>query len=188
MTLSGIEIHQALLSVRRLHGQVALLLRTTDAQLIGEHDFQSWTNSTCKDYGSALVESPDEWMPSTVFRFYKLPSGTKDIAAFVSVIICPRYPERHAVAYKEPLVSAGWVQLAAPVDTWDASRYFWASMITEADVARDGRPFRWRQEAPDAKGAVERLCFAVPLVEITSTEQLIARIVDPLRSSLGLAE
>jgi len=177
MSVSGTEIRVALESIRRLHRQIALLLQSADVYLTDSRGYALASN-VCRDYGSAIVDNPDEWMPNVVFRFYRPTSAdAASTLTFISVILCPRFPESHAVTYTEPLVSAGWARFESP-PAFDAKRYFWASVITDAPVPRDGTVFRSRGEG--SKRCVEYGCFAVPLVQIAGTDDLVARVLDPL--------
>lgn len=182
MTVSGVDIHRAVSSIRQLHRQVALLLQSADQYLVDERGYAIMVNA-CRDYGSANVDSPDEWMPNLVFRFYKPKPADASVVAFVSVILCPRAPEAHAVPYTEPIVSAGWVRFAEPPNGFDAKRYFWASIITEARVPRDGTVHRARGEG--TKACLEYGCFAVPLVSIGGTDDLVGRVLDRLCKEIG---
>lgn len=140
MSTTGPDIYTALLSVRRLHQQVALLLRTADAHMVGEEGFQALCGATALADGTSSIHQPDKWLPNTAFRYYQR-KGAEDIVAFASVIMCPRGPEHHKLGWTEPLVSAGWLRLAEPVTKWN--QYGWANMIVWTDVPRDGTLSRW---------------------------------------------
>ncbi len=183
MSTSGPDIYTALLSVRRLHQQVALLLRTADAHLIGEAGFRALCGATALADGTASIHHPDKWLPNTAFRYYQR-QDAEDIVLFASVIMCPRGPEHHKRRWVEPLVSAGWLRLAEPATKWN--QYGWANMIVWTDVPRDGTLSRWVAPGgqPHDNGSLEQRCLAVPLVEITTTEALVDRVLEPVIASL----
>ena len=184
MNILGPDIHAALLSVRRFHEHVALLLQTADAHML-ENGFKKKYGNTTLAEGSGSLDQPIKWMPHTAFRFYSRKKGATDVVVFASVIMCPRGPESHARPWKEPLVTAGWLRLAKPVSKWN--QYGWANMIVWTDVERDGTLSRWIPPGgkPCENGSLEQRCLAVPLVEITSTEGLAQRVLAPVIKSLG---
>jgi len=182
--LNGPDIHEAMLSVRRFHQQVALLLRTADGHMLGERGFKPLCGASALAYGSASIHHPDQWMPNLAFRFYTR-ERSPEIVTFVSAILCPRGADSHVRRYTEPLVSAGWVRFAAAPASWNG--YWWAGMITWTDVPRDGTLSHWRAEegSPDKNGSLEQRCLGVPLVEITTTEGLVSRVLEPVVESLA---
>lgn len=183
MNTLGPDIHAALVSVRRFHRQVALLLRTADAHM-AENRLQGLCGATSISDGTASIHLPDKWMPNTAFRFYSR-KGAADTVVFVAAIICPRGPESHVRPWREPLISAGWVRLAKAPSKWN--QYGWANMITWTDVAWDGTLSRWMPPGgkPCENGSLEQRCLAVPLVAITSTEELVRSVLDPVIASLS---
>jgi hypothetical protein len=151
--------------------------------MVGEQDFEAMCGATALADGTASIHQPDKWMPNTAFRYYTK-KGLENTVVFASVIICPRGPEHHVRPWVEPLVSAGWLRLAAPPGTWN--RYWWANMITWTGVDRDGTLSRWAASdgKPCENGSLEQRCLAVPLVEITTTDALVGRVLAPVIASL----
>lgn len=179
----GPALMEALQGVQQLYAQVALLLRTADEHLVGEARLAGMGWSRATGEGSASMNDPAGWLPSYVARFFY----TEDphVIAFVSVCLVDRPGDRFVRPFTEPLVSAGWVRFEAPAPRpWRA--FWWAKMPHWTDHPRDGTMSRSTGLAgqPDANGAVEQRCLALPLVEISTTQQLIRRVLEPMVATL----
>ncbi|MCK6528666.1 hypothetical protein L6R50_14275 [Myxococcota bacterium] len=178
----GVAMYQALMSVRRLHAEVALLLRTCDDHLrtLG---YRPRKDNTALAELSYSVVLPDRWTPEYAFRLYQPPKDHPDRLVFVSVVLCPRQPEAHRRPFVEPLVSAGWVRFRDDKVQPQA----WApKMIGWTDCPRDGSPARWVNSAgtPNGWGWEETWCLALPLVRVSDSEKLVQDVLKPLTDSL----
>jgi hypothetical protein len=184
---AGQDLYKALMDVRALHEQVALLLRTADAYLTDKgRGFKPMSGSTAAAEGSASIHHPELWQPHTVFRFYRPPVDAEHVAAFVSVLLCPLAAERQKVDFTEPLVSAGWVRYPGPVA--DANIYWWSRLATYTQNARDGvAQHHWISEdgTSSRHGNIEQRCFALPLMQVENSSILVGEVLKPLIASLA---
>lgn len=177
----GNSIYAALLDTRAFYRHIAQLLRSADTFLAdSEMELERLCGSAALAEASPSLHQSDKWLPNMAFRFYKVP-GEKHRVAFVSIILCPRHPEMHVRPFEEPLVCAGWFTFDKPVSSW--TRYGWAGVITRANVPRDGTLHR---EESRNEGCVEEACFAVPLAQVTTSEELETLVLQPLADALGI--
>ncbi len=183
---AGQDLYKALKNVQTLYEQVALLLQTADAYLTDkDHGFKRLFGSTALAEKSGSIHHPDSWLPHTAFSFYRPPLDTDRIAAFASVIMAPVNVEQYKVKFIEPLISAGWVRYPGPAAKENV--YWWSRLILYTDTPHDGvAQHHWISEdgKPSQHGNVERLCFALPLMQVKNSAALVERVLDPLIKSL----
>ncbi len=180
MSTDGHGIYEALVGVRELHRQVSRLLGSADAYLTEEpRSLHKYVGSTALAYGTASLKQPHKWMPDIAFRYYTTPKAD-DIVIFVAVLMCPRSANNAPWKFTEPLVTSGWVRLNSPAPR-KFSSYGWCKMITWTDWPRTGAPLsHWVLPPGEESTSKEQRCLAVPLIEVTDTDVLVERVLDPL--------
>ena len=163
----------------------AALLKTAEGWLTDEErGFEPLCGSVALSYGTASIHHPGRWLPHMAFRFFRPEPNDQHRVAFVSVILCPRTPDKHERDFEEPIVTAGWFRFAEPCEKFTA--YWWSGMATWFDIDRDGTLGSWRADPGDTceSGTTEQHVLAVPLVEVTSSDVLVERVLKPLVGSL----
>lgn len=184
MTKSGKAIGEAIRQVRGVYEHVALLLTTAES-LLAPKEWKVFGGGTATANNSASIHNPRQWIPQDTFRFFSH-EKRPHLLAFVSVIL-DDIDDSERVA--EPVVSMGWIDYGAGVKVGSQWEYAYARIFLVAENAQPNgefhhlEPFRFVAENKAAiKGA--RVC-AVPLVDITSAEELHARIIEPFLKSVG---
>ena len=178
----GRQTYEALLSLRRFHQEVALLLATADG-LMEELGFRPHpaVGNTANAYGSASINVPKGWSPEFLFRWYGIPER-EDLAAFISVLLCPRKPDGVMMNDQEPMVSAGVAHWKGSAPK-SAFPYHYARSLWWADVPRDGS-FHPQSEERPTESVPQMFVMGLPLATIATSELLRSRVVQPLRDHL----
>lgn len=183
--MNGRDIYQAMRSLRTFHEQVALLLQTADAMMAeAGHDVHRSCQSTAVAYYSYVVDKAPQWTPEFAFRWYAVPAD-EHVAAFISVILCPRDPVPGVPPFEEPLVSCGVGRFDLGVP-YGNKLYHRARAILWTNVDRDGT-WGLHQPALGKEGPMRIDLMAVPLVQVTSTQDLRERVISPLLARVQTA-
>lgn len=175
----GKNIANLIAAFRSLCGDIALLIRTADA-LMEERGWESAANQ-CTSLGTT-PERADAWFPDDVFHFYKRPEPQyAHLLAFVSTIIASRDPK---LRLEEPLVSAGLLEYERGAEALKSWQWWYAHAHCLSPNRMDDGTIvvnrekhllvRWNSKVE----AVRTL--AVPLVRITSADELRTRVIDVL--------
>ncbi len=184
----GADLLEALRGVQRLHGEVATLLRAADEYLVGKKEFRTTNTFRAASDASKSWADPHGWSPNFAARFYFVPMNPK-IVAFASVCLVDRPSDWFANPFTEPLVSAGWVRFSTKVSR-PFKAWGWGKMCHWTAHPRDGTPSnREIPQGEEGSGtAVEERCLTLPLVDITSTPDLVARLLDPMVATIPIPD
>lgn len=178
----GEAILETLRRLRKMHEDIALLLRTACSQM----EPQGWEpiNNTATCYGSNSIHVPQGWMPVEAFRLMTHPAKP-NLLAFVGVLL-DHLEEPHLLT--EPLVTAGWLDYGknGPVGVnyhyWYCRVHLWmpgrkddGALLT---ALHDQAWPDWKQEWHSATS------LALPLTAVSDADVLFARVVQPLLKSL----
>lgn len=137
------------------------------------------------------LDDPNCWLPDTFFCYYE--QTDSHILPFIVVLVddlCSDDYEPDRV--KEALISAGWLEYAAGTnarDEWDKDLAVHYSHLWMKDRRDDGTSCSgdardvWENDEIEA-GTVKVTTFALPLGEISTTDELDEKIVQPLLTAL----
>lgn len=182
MNATGRNIVLLMEQVRKLFQDTALLLKTAD-EYMREKGWTTRTNQ-CVTL-SSVPDAASGWFPEFAFRFYKH-EGYKHLLPFVSVIFYDREGGNHV---EESLVSGGWHDYGkgntfpeGDLD-WDFARWhLYMPRRRDDGTLTSVDP---RQEWPQYGYRIQRTStLAIPLVSVTSAEELKARIIEPLLAAI----
>jgi len=181
----GETIREAIRSLRKFHGDVALLLRTADGPL-GKEEWK-WKPCSKKSAniatpgGSTSINEPHKWMPSYACRFYEN-DDRSDVVLFVSVIMDNL---DNPDAIKEPLVSAGYISYEKQVTGWE---WWYSAVASWIEIVSNGEPQELKPaHLPNAKetyGVKGGKVLARPLVAVKKAEELETLVLKPLLSQM----
>lgn len=175
----GETILGAIRQLRELHRNVSLLLKTADSAMTEKGWVNAKSDATALHEMSYSINSPDQWMPWEVFRYYKHKDHPTLLAS--TAVLLDDFEGR----IPEPLVTAA---LFAFGPGQDFSKFYnWFACIFKAvpareahgaffDISRPQLPQDWQSDFTHA------WCFALPLVNINSENDLRQRIAQPLTS------
>jgi hypothetical protein len=172
--------------LRRFCADVSLMLKTAN-EMMGEAGWtriSRWTNAI---EVSADLDNAESWLPDAFFCFYqhvRLPH----VVSFIAVHVDDLYDE---TPIELPLISAGWANYGVGKDGFEewakdystCYSHVWIKNRTDDGTihSRDARE-TWGNDEVD--GQVKLVTFAHPLDEITSSETLKLKIVEPLLAEL----
>ena len=139
---------------------------------------------TCISEVSKSIESPDNWLPTEIFRFYKN-NSYKNLLVYVSVLIDNDKDGWYTI--EQPLITAGFFDYGKNKRVNDNWYYYYAciygyimnektndkpiSMHEEIECEKDGKlPYLFRSGK----------CFGLPLVSIKDESDIEKKIVKPL--------
>jgi len=184
----GQQVLKAISQARGLMEQIALLLKTADEQM----KELGWgtAGNYCITGASTSLLYPKYWMPYYVFRFYKqLPFLSRLVA--LSVILDDESNERQLV--EEPIVSGIVFDYGSgsEVGVISAEQWTYASWHVYMpgylpDRRNDGSILVCVDPAkawPKYKCTAKRIAsFGFPLLDISSSTDLLTKVVKPLDS------
>ena len=185
MTEEGPKIIQALSQVRRLHGEVSLMLQTAD-KAMGEHGWKNAKNdSRALHESSNSLDKPTQWMPWEVYRYYQHEDRSSTLASLTVLL------DDGNRDFPEPVISGTVMKFEDSLAA--AGHKYWAGAFYRVlpEVEPDGRMIEIRHELLDKDwdfNFQSGWCFAYPLVTVTSEEILREKIVGYLLSQLAAPE
>lgn len=184
MSNEGQNILKLVKQARKLCEQVAMLLRTADEQM-SKSDWNPESNSALSDLSYSIL-NPTAWIPIIAFRFYRHEDYPNRLA-YVSALLDDHWYREYTIA--EPLVTAGFLDSGqtefSDTENWYA-RYY-GHLSKHHNLKADGQPFRFDRAMlpPNLQGKFENgMVFAVPLVSITSADDVGSLITSKLLSLL----
>jgi hypothetical protein len=196
MTTAGAPLLKFLDEVRRFATQLLDLAAAAERQVLDE----GWTVHMSQNVWIPNPKQllPDSWFPDKVVRFYKHPRKA-NVICFVSVLLSGREQETNLdFPLEEPLLSAGLLTFPDAAKQVSADRFWWGTLHAYVPNRRDdGTRFTvcpkvdWADEFTlnAAWYPFESITtLAVPLIEISSPEQLSERFLQPLASLLKLSD
>lgn len=184
MNDTGKNVVAAVAQLRKLNREIGRLLEHADEQMAG----QGWEarGNQCVS-GSRSLEAPQEWLPVVIFRLYYV-AKQKNLLGFVSVIIDDHDAKGRIV---EPLISAGWCDYGTGKEANPGLLWRWADChVEQTRRVDDGTVLieedkKWLE--PERFDVVRYGSLALPLVAITTAEELKNRIIKPLLAGIDKA-
>jgi len=184
MNDTGKNVVAAVAQFRKLYREIGRLLEHADEQMAA----QGWEarGNQCVS-GSRSLEVPQEWLPVSIFRLYYA-EKQKNLLGFISVIIDD--PEAKG-RISEPLISAGWCDYGTGKQANQALLWGWAHChVEQPHRVDDGTVVieeskEWLE--PERWDVVRYGSLALPLVSVTTAEDLRNRIVKPLLAGIDKA-
>ena len=177
MTLPGHQMMDALDDVRQLFRELHALL----ADIAQRLDRQGWSRASASTKGSNQLstgyDAPDAWMPKHLFRWFHHPANHPGV--YLAFVVQLERIDGHPA---EPWVIGAaytydddpWGPGAHPIADREALAHAAGLHVEEEDEVADGHVLVRRFD-----GGV-RHSLAVPLLSITGSEDLWARVVAPI--------
>jgi len=178
---NGKQILKGLAETRSFFGKVSLMLRTAD-DLMGENQWKKLDNRTC--FLSGVIYNPKYWMPVNLHRYYTADENmenNKDLLVFIAVLLDR---DNAWSGFDEPWITCGFFKFRPKKDPkvgwrWDDNlEESYLELKKEANGEFQLHTYSEKEEYGDR--LVYEEYMALPLVEITSADELKAKIVDPL--------
>ena len=172
-------IQAAIRSLRKVHEDIALLLRTAEEQM----GSQGWRPSepSCMRDTSSNLKTPWKWMPTHVFLFMTNPE-CRGVLAFVTVILDD---PNHLDHVEQPLVSAGWLERPDGKLEGKAEYAYCHCHLRMPGRTDDGRVVTASaDELRDVGQFTRATTLAVPLMSLHNVDDLNSRVVKPLMTIL----
>ncbi|HEY3319878.1 MAG TPA: hypothetical protein VGP72_05305 [Planctomycetota bacterium] len=184
MTESTQNLKRAIDALRDVTKQIALLLKTADG-LMEEHNWMVRRGNCIS--GSTGIESPFEWIPSYFLRTYSN-SDSPQVTAYVCVILSAPSDDDEVVV-KEPLITACWCywgNVKKPrselLAGWAPSHLWAEGRNDDGTIVRTDVKKKWPKDYKS--GVTEFYSLALPLDQITSEDDLKAKIIDPFATGV----
>jgi hypothetical protein len=184
MNKDGKKILEAVRQMKKIFGDISLLLREVDS-IMEREEWLSKTGSTIWSYGSQSIYNPDRWMPNELFRFY----WNKEYPyylVFVSILLDNDIEEDY-YTIEEPLITAGFFDYGGKkIDKNEWKKYWyarWYGYIDKEKRKNDGKPILvnpkkdWGEDWHPFKSSY---CFGLPLTSIKNYSDVENKIVKPL--------
>ena len=184
MSSDGKNILKSFKQTRKICEQVAMLLRTADEQM-SKADWNIESNFALSDLSYSIL-NPAGWIPIAAHRFYRHKNHPNRLA-YVSALLDDHWDGAYTIA--EPLITAGFLDSGqtemSSTENWYA-RYY-GHLSRHHSLKADGQPFRFDRAMlpPNLQGKFENgTVFAVPLVSITSADDVVSLITGKLLNLL----
>lgn len=168
----------------KLYREVGRLLEHADEQMAA----QGWEvrGNQCVS-GSRSLDAPQQWLPVVIFRLYYT-EQQKSLMGFISVIIGDREAKKRIT---EPLISAGWCDYGKGKEADPGLVWGWSDCHIDQTHRIDDGTVIVREDKdwlePERWGVVRYGSLGLPLVSITTAEDLRSRIVTPLIAGIKKA-
>jgi len=179
VSADGNNMVAAVRAIRTLFEDISKLLLTADA-LMRERGWESRASNTCMADLSKSIQSPQNWMPNVIFRYFRNKDAPEMLVA-ISVILDSHEQQARIT---EPLISGvvyEYTRGTEPANDW---RYEYAGWHTWIQGAKDdGTPISVDPRATwptDKVTAIRLTSFALALVEIIDSEKLRDAVIVPL--------
>ena len=182
MSSPGKDMLSAIRQVRKLHGQVALLLRAADTMM----DKAGWERAggnMAVTGCSTMIYDSKHWAPEGAFSFYRRPA-----CPHVLALVCVLFDDVEKDRIDEPLACAAWFDYGpdGEVDNhWDY--WYYRHHLT---VGKRESPGQWVEAETDPRwtmaehGVKKTHTMALPLVAIKDSDELAEHVVKPLLSDI----
>lgn len=179
MSDDGLELYGVIKQVRSFFEEIARLLSTADSHMT-EVGWKSLTGNSATAELSYSLNTPRQWMPHYLGRFYQHPDRP-DLLPFVSILIGVLYDNEDLL--KEPLISAGFFDFGngKKVAEWGIRYSNWHLYIPnrqdDGTVCTVDPRIAW----PEEKCVAQQLSsFALPLLSISDSNSLREKVTGPL--------
>ena len=191
-TKNGKNIVEGFKVLGKFCSDAALLLITANGMM----KENGWThiskNTKAVEQGNRL-EYPDSWLPDSFFCFYEN-LQCKHLLSYIAVHVGDYYGEP-ATDIKEPRISAGWLNYGKGKNAKDAWKkdyracyvHLWIdNSQAKCDASLHVGDLRkiYEDEEKDTPSGIRVATFAHKLEEITNSETLREKIVQPLLNEL----
>ena len=185
MTSPGTETLAAIESMRRLFEEVSKLLGTADSMMAAKGWKPRAANTVIASTSAALY-APRKWLPHNIFRFYQHKSKV-NLLGCISVLIGVDSEDDDAVQLREPLVCGLVLDYGEGIPVPSDWKYEYAAWhLNIPSRVDDGTlldvPVN-TVKGSEGCSAIRLRSLAVPLVEITGSEALIRRVVEPIATT-----
>ena len=185
MSENGQRAMKVILQMKRLYEEMSLLLRTAD-KCMEKSGWKSLSNYAMS--WSYHIEWPTWWLPQDIYRFYKK-DDAKHVLAFVSAALFDRGSDDKL---SEPLLCAGWFDYGAEFegvfDTGSPNLVRWAHWHVSQEVREDDGNIRKARTEMTADDKFQSAwTMGLPLTEISTTDELLKRVVDPIVQGIASA-
>ncbi|WP_193371359.1 hypothetical protein [Pelagibius marinus] len=177
----GQFILEALRQIRTLHQNISLLLKTADAAMAELKWVNAKTDATALHEMSYSINSPDQWMPWEVYRYYKNDAYPSLLAS--TAVLLDDAEER----VTEPLVTGALFEFD-PSSTSPSFLNWYATIFKAApdrtadgqllEVSRDQLPTSWQNNF------IKVWCFAYPLVDFNNEGDVRSKLIGRLQSKI----
>jgi hypothetical protein len=183
---NGKHLLAGLKETRNFLGQVSLLMRTLDGQLAEN----GWVNALKANPKTAVelssdIYQPQAWMPRRVSRLYVNPDA-KNILAFAGVLLDV---ETEWAGFDQPWLTCGLFKAMPDKTLLDSPTIglVEAHLIDEHDADGKFTRFTWKKADVGEDGEYYRSTMALPLVDFQNTDDLLAKITNPLLEEVKAA-
>ena len=185
MSDKGTSITTAVRQMGKLYESISLLLKSAEEEL----NTMGWKadRSLAMGGSSNAIYGFRQWAPHYVFRF--LPADTKPKQLLFISVILDDVDDPNAVT--EPILGMGWFRYAQGAEKTDR-RWRHAKQLPLLVKPLGELPAtEWQvlklEDVADAEacGIAEAKVFAVPLVSVTNSDQLLDQFIRPLAIKLG---
>ncbi|MHA1941414.1 MAG: hypothetical protein ACW97P_06780 [Candidatus Hodarchaeales archaeon] len=181
MSNDGQNILELFQQARRICEQVALLLRSQEAQM----EKKAWKTdrSTGVSDLSYSIKYPTWWIPIVVFRLYKNENYPNKLA-FASVLLDNHWDNEYSLT--EPLVTAGFFDYGNEEVNGDWQYSFariYGYLYKNQNWEANGEPFSFDRAmlSSSHKGNFKNgKVFALPLVSIKNDKEIKSKITNKL--------
>lgn len=187
----GQQILKGLAETREFFKQISLMLRTAE-ELFSERGWEDATGGKkCSNITSHLYH-PESWMPQDICRLYLSTAENeenKDLILCVGVLLDR---EKAWGGFKEPWITCGLYQFAPgrKPERPQGGEAWWVTTHLDDKHDPDGTFYRctYSSEEQEQWGIVYQATMALPLVQITSADDLRQKVVDPLLEEISKVE
>jgi hypothetical protein len=184
MSEKGQNITTAVRQMTKLYESISLLLKSAEEEL----NAMGWeaTNNLVMGEGSGAINGFRRWAPHYLFRFLPAKTEPKQMV-FLSVVLDDI---NDANAVTEPVFGIGWFKYKPGAEKADVCWRHAKQLPLKMDPLGQA-PASWQEldlkdvAEAEAFGIVEAKIFAVPLVSVTDSDQLLEQLVKPLAEKLG---
>lgn len=181
MSEEGKNILKLVKDIRLFSEQCSLLLRTSD-ELMQKKGWKA-PSKTVSSRISQSVTLPAQWFPEVLFRFYQN-NRKSSLLLYVSIILDDDLEKSYPEPISEPLVSAGCFDYGQGKKA-DKYEYFYAKLYGYMNDREDQGKIHiswdgWKKDYGDWWHSESFKCFGLPLVSVSDSRDLEAKIIAPL--------
>lgn len=185
MNDSGKNVIVTFQQARRFCEEIARLLQTADAAM----EERGWSSLGSQAVtGSSAVNKADEWLPYFAFRYYE-DADRPGMMPFVGAIFDYYDDDAKIKLMETPLLSAGWYDYGADGKRegyilWHAVIHVYVSKWTVDGTLSESDPKTLFPKSWNKRTAARCRSFALPLLSLQNSEDLIKRVIDPLAKDI----
>lgn len=186
LTADGQQILAGLAETRKFFEQVSLLIRTAE-DCLRDAGWDNLFGNKCAEITGHLYK-PRSWMPTDIYRFFVASEDSeenRDLILFVGVLL-----DREGAwsGFKEPWITCGLYQFSPDVNVREFRYWDWVRAHLDDQHDPDGDFYVYvcsPEEQQEYDGLMYEAIMALPLVAITSAEDLKQKFIDPLLQEIS---